>query len=177
MPADVILTGTDTCLHLQVCTCTVTHARLLGFVGFVHTHRVYMDGEGRIFKPLILTVWFAVAGFREFLGYCGLMGVVLSVSAGLFQYGFPFLTPSSRCLSRLPPSLPACLCPSLPLPLSPREQTERETGAASSEKRACACGLAGSRRLLSRPCGVLGGKCNVGAGAVLQWGGEARVLA
>lgn len=84
----------------------------------------------------------------------------------------PFLSP--------PPSLPASALPSLPLSLS-EIADKRETGAACPEKRACVCGLAGSRGFLVHQCSVLGGKCNVGAGVKLdQEGGwtlrEAGIL-
>ena len=79
----------DACLHLFVYKCLLAQSHLqtqnLGSPGFVCIKCVY----GCIikdFKHLILRVCFAAAVLRKFLSYCGLMGVLASVSlcAALF---------------------------------------------------------------------------------------------
>ena len=170
MNVDISLVGMYACICLStsVCLQSHTHIQNLGSLGFVCTKCVY----GCIikdFKHLVLIVCFAAAVLRKFLSYCVLMRVLASVSL-LLSFREAPLFPLSLSPSPSPslsPSLPACLCSSLPLSLS-EIADKRETGAASPEKRACVCGLAGSREFLFHQCSVLGGKCNVGAGAELD---------
>lgn len=114
--------------------------------------------------------------FRKFLSDYGLMGVLASVSLSLLV--FISNAPLFSASLPLPPFLPPLFPSSLPLS---EIAGRRETGAASPEKSACRHRLAGARAFLFPRCSVLGGRCNVGAGAELDWKGdwelrEARIV-
>lgn len=166
-------------MHLFVYKCLLAQSHLqtqnLGSPGFVCIKCVY----GCIikdFKHLILRVFCSCCAQKipQLLRVNGSSSKCFSLCCSLFVKLLSFLPLS---LSP-PPSLPLLFPPSLPLS---EIADKRETGAACPEKRACVCGLAGSRGFLVHQCSVLGGKCNVGAGVKLdQEGGwtlrEAGIL-